>query len=260
MAKKFAIPFAATGDKAVVPDALQPDGSVSYTQGFGPDYELDRDVDPVNAKDVPRDETNQLFFEVTDAIGEIQSLGAAEWSIDLAPYAINAEVYHSDKRWKSTISNNNSEPGVGSDWIETAVANATEELRGVLRVGTQAEVNAGALDSVAVTPKKLRWGFSVSLAKNGYIVFPTWLGGLVMQWTDVSSGVQVPANSSVSVDFSFPIAFPNEVFHLFSGSRAGATVVSFSGSGRWPAGDTVALYNASANPGVKNATVLALGR
>jgi hypothetical protein len=120
MAKKFAIPFAATGDKAVVPDALQPDGSVSYTQGFGPDYELDRDVDPVNAKDVPRDETNQLFFDVTDAVGEIQKNGAALWSLDMAPYPINARVYHSDRFWRSNIINNNGEPGVDASWDDVS--------------------------------------------------------------------------------------------------------------------------------------------
>lgn len=120
MAKKFAIPFAATGDKAVVPDALQPDGSVSYTQGFGPDYELDRDLDPINAKDVPRDETNQLFFDVTDAIGEIQKNGASIWSLDMAPYPINARVYYADKLWRSNVINNNGEPGVSANWDDVS--------------------------------------------------------------------------------------------------------------------------------------------
>jgi hypothetical protein len=83
MAKKFEIPFAFSGDKTAVPVGVQPDGSVSYTNGFGPDYELDKLVDPVNAKDVPRDQTNQLFFDTTDAIGELQEKGFAPWSNDM---------------------------------------------------------------------------------------------------------------------------------------------------------------------------------
>ncbi|WP_322978985.1 phage tail protein [Pseudomonas sp. C11] len=86
--------------------------------------------------------------------------------------------------------------------LRSAAANATELLRGVLRVGTQPEVEAGVLDNVVVTPKKLRWGFSANLARNGYIVFPTWFSGLVIQWGNALEGATTP----------FPIAFPSECF------------------------------------------------
>ena len=59
MAKFFRIPWATAGDKTVIPDPVQGGGEVSYTQGFGPDYELDQSSDP-NALDVPRPESEFL--------------------------------------------------------------------------------------------------------------------------------------------------------------------------------------------------------
>ena len=123
-AKKFIIPFAATGDKTAVPNTLQPDGTVSYAQGFGPDYELDKTVDPINAKDVPRDQTNQIYFDLTDAVGEQQLYGVALWGADRAPYPLNARAYHNDKLWRSSVINNSGEPGV-SGWEDVSVLSDT---------------------------------------------------------------------------------------------------------------------------------------
>lgn len=145
MAKSFKVPFAFTGDKTTVPVALQPDGSVSYTQGFGPDYELDKLVDPINAKDVPRDQTNQLFFDVTESLGEVQKYGAAIWSADMAPYPINARVAYDDKYWRSNIAVNSDEPGVGPGWDDISAPSDIAQYG----IGTNTPPQIGNLDDPA---------------------------------------------------------------------------------------------------------------
>ncbi len=106
--------------------------------------------------------------------------------------------------------------------IRSSIAGATELLRGVLRVGTQIEVDAGALDDVAVTPKKLRMGFSASITPNGYIIFPSWLGSLIVQW-----GALVATSTEQS--FAFPIAFKSQLFGVFVASSSGNAKIGSGG-------------------------------
>lgn len=111
--------------------------------------------------------------------------------------------------------------------LRSLAANATEVLRGVLRVGTQAEVNAGTLDNVAITPKKLRFGFVLLAAGNGYLLFPTWLGSFLIQWGQVSAGTGLPAAWPVT---SYVVPFTAHMFGCFSmhtGSGATSTSINF---------------------------------
>lgn len=87
---------------------------------------------------------------------------------------------------------------------------ATETVAGVAEVATQAEANAGASDTTMVTPAKLRAGFAISTGNNGYIAFPTWMGGLIIQWVWSAPSQSVAANSFVvGTAVSLPITFPN---------------------------------------------------
>lgn len=88
--------------------------------------------------------------------------------------------------------------------IAALVIQATEAVRGIAKIATIAQVNAGSGDDVMVTPYKLRLGFLVSFNAQGYIVFPSWLGGLIIQWT---SGAAMAGNTTGAV--YWPIGFPN---------------------------------------------------
>ncbi|MEK8140085.1 phage tail protein [Morganella morganii] len=117
MTKIFKIPFATQGDRTAVPDDVQADGSVSYTQGYGYDYERDQATDPA-AKDIEREKMNSLFHDITGAVGEIQAFGMPVWAEEGKPYAIRSIVYHNKKAWQSKIENNKTEPAAGTAWTE----------------------------------------------------------------------------------------------------------------------------------------------
>lgn len=117
MTKIFKIPFATQGDRTAVPDEVQADGSLSYSQGYGYDYERDQATDPA-AKDIEREKMNSIFHDITGAVGEIQAFGMPAWAEEGKPYAIRSIVYHNKKAWQSKIENNNTEPAAGAAWTE----------------------------------------------------------------------------------------------------------------------------------------------
>lgn len=216
----FGIPFATTGDRVVVPDAVQPDGSVSFSTGFGFDYERPN-ADPTY-KPVPRQGTNGLFHDVTEAIGIIQRQGYADFTTSAQPYSINSMVRHDGIVWRSLITNNSVTPIEGASW--TAIdALATETSAGLTVVATQAETNAGVDDAKSVSPKKLRFGFSMSIGSgNGYITLPSWLGGVIFQYGAVLS------NAAGFAPFSFPLAFPNLCGIVLASAGVGAGAQRFT--------------------------------
>lgn len=67
----FRIPFATSGTRTAIPVPTQVDGTVNYTDGYGPDYQLNPDTDP-SAIDVERDKMNQLFYDLTSAVQRLQ--------------------------------------------------------------------------------------------------------------------------------------------------------------------------------------------
>lgn len=90
--------------------------------------------------------------------------------------------------------------------IAAKVIQATESALGTARIASQMLVNAGTDDSSIVTPKKLRWGFQILIGQSGYIVFPSYLGGWIVQWS-----LAVSLTGSTVNQTNFHIPFPNDV-------------------------------------------------
>lgn len=125
--KYFLYPFANAGDVATVPNAVQPDGSVSYAQGFGADYEADPALDP-DAKDMPRTKTNQILLDITTAIQQYQQHGTPPFITTSdnggTPYAYSKydQVRYNDgggiKIFQSLVDGNTDLPTVTTSWVQ----------------------------------------------------------------------------------------------------------------------------------------------
>ncbi|HTN66409.1 MAG TPA: hypothetical protein VL051_09535 [Burkholderiaceae bacterium] len=90
-------------------------------------------------------------------------------------------------------------------------AKATETTRGVAQIASQVQTDAGTDDATIVTPKKLRFGFAISANQNGYIVFPSWLGGLIIQW-----GAYPNVDPGTALEITLPIAYPKNNFMVYA--------------------------------------------
>lgn len=126
--KFFTIPFGEGGDLTVVNDPVDPTGLVSFSQGWGADYQADPDTVPT-AKDVNRASTNYLLNVITGAIRALQAVGVPEWITTADndgtpfPYEIGAKVRYSSNPgvvpwvyYVSTVDANISVPGATTDW------------------------------------------------------------------------------------------------------------------------------------------------
>ena len=116
----------------------------------------------------------------------------------------NLAVMWCIKAWNAPINQGNIDIAA----LAVLSQQAAEINQGTAKVATQAQTDTGADDNTIVTPKKLRWGFQISKNINGYIVFPSWLGGLIIQWGRVSG------NGGTDIATAYPIAFPNAMYSL----------------------------------------------
>ncbi|MCF6782314.1 gp53-like domain-containing protein [Stutzerimonas stutzeri] len=204
---------------------------------------------------------NWWHNRVDEALAEIEANGALAWFADVS-YGVGATVHQGGKNWIAAIANSGIDPVSGDNvghWIELG-AGATEAVAGPSKVATQAQTNAGTDDATIVTPKKLRWGFQHSLAANGYIIFPSWLAGLVIQW-GTPSGASTGASGVDAV--SFPIEFPTAAFVVIPvDSASNVTTLNVLGAGALSKTGFTAYWrvdSGSSAPGVGLFYYLAIG-
>lgn len=137
----FDVVFGEAGNLTTVPDDVQPDGSVSYEQGWGPYYQQDPAVDPSTALLIDRAETNQLFHDVTSAIQGYQQFGTPPFITTTMnggtaySYPKYARVSYDDggglKTYQSLKAANTDLPSVAGSWqVDEANSLGTEAQTG----------------------------------------------------------------------------------------------------------------------------------
>jgi hypothetical protein len=129
----FAVPFAVEGDLQAIPNATDPNGYVSYNQGFTYDYQRDLQTDNL-AKQIQRVTINQAYNDITTALQNIQQYGTSEfiYSADNQGTAFAYDIYALCRYsvsgtspfglFLSTVSANTSQPGTAGSWVNVGKA------------------------------------------------------------------------------------------------------------------------------------------
>lgn len=247
MAKLIRFPWATSGDRATIPDAVDPSGAVSWTQGFGPDYERDPATDPL-AKRVPRAGTNQYLYDLSDNVRQYQLFGVPEWysAADnggvAISYPIQSVVRHNDVVYRSIVATNTVEPGTDANkWaVDAAWTAATETAFGVTRYATLAEAAARTANNRAVTPEGL--GALYNLLLNNPVFPEVMTSDNLFSLSNPAGNVRVAAGTSwvhrgaftyTSVSTDLPTV-ASKTYHLRWAPGAGFTLNDLASGGYNP--------------------------
>lgn len=108
------IPFAENGDKQTIPQSAQPSGTVSYDQGYTPNYS-----DPGASQYVERTGLNESLHTLFTHAKYVQDSGFDKYRNDIQ-YSINSFVWHDGNVWQKVLPNQ-SEPSSSSPWVAVKI-------------------------------------------------------------------------------------------------------------------------------------------
>ncbi len=119
-------PFAYAGDLTAVPQTVQVDGSISYPQGYGPNYELDPTVNP-SSLEIERKKMNNLFNDITTILQQYQQFSVPEFITSAMnggtafSYAKGARVRYNPGSgtgvYVSLVDSNTTDPTNTTNWV-----------------------------------------------------------------------------------------------------------------------------------------------
>jgi hypothetical protein len=140
----FRKPFALEGDKDAVPESLQGTGEVSFTSGYGVDYERNPETDP-SAKNIERAKMNWLFAVITESLREFQAQGVYPYIAEEDnggqpyPYRKFARVFYADVDiagiFESLQDNNIAAPTDATKWTRVSADGLVPATRKINTTG-----------------------------------------------------------------------------------------------------------------------------
>jgi hypothetical protein len=113
--------FASAGDLALIPNTVQPDGSVSFPQGYGANYELPQ-VDP-NALNIERTKMNWMLNLLSAIAQQYQQHATPDFITSAqnggTPYSYSKydRVRSGGIVWTSLVNSNTATPASGINWV-----------------------------------------------------------------------------------------------------------------------------------------------
>ena len=207
--------YAENGDLKIIPDTPPLDGSENWEQGRGAYYELDNDPntgDPL-ALDIDREQDNYFKNVISKNIKHWQENTYPIYFKDVE-YLKNATVRYTDGNvYVSKIDNNKALPTDTDNWVNFE-GFGTININALPDKPTPDDTDNFAIQETGGLLKKLSWSNlkanlfdgAMSLTTNGYIRFPSVMGGFMFQWGTVTSGEGIP------MTVSFPVTFPTACF------------------------------------------------